>query len=536
MPYKKKMAFYIRLSMEDADLRTSEKTESNSVANQRKLLQDHYDTHPELQSEYDVIEFCDDGYTGTNFERPRFMDMMELVRRREVHCIIVKDLSRFGRDYLEVGAYLELILPLFGTRFISVNDNFDSNDYIGTTGGLELALRNLINSLYSRDLSVKIRSANQTRSRRGEYWGGTAFYGYSLDPRNKHKIIIDKNASSVVERIFDECIDGISASQIAKGLNDDGVPSPSAYKKTKGDFYNGRVMGDEPIWTASTVLRILKDERYTGKMISNKRETIGVSTGKMRPLPKEQWIVVEGTHEAIISQERFDLATASRGSRIKTINKNTSGDRKNNLFVCGHCGRKLQKSNGIVTHLFCTSANVLSDSLCADLHEPIEDTKEQVLKVVKTLARTLVERTVELRTTMDKETPRLKKKIAETQRSLQRLQNGKLDLYEEYRLGKISRDKFIATQEIRQREADRLNEELTKLEEQLETLKKKSERMEKMAEDAKDIQMLSEYRPEVIRRLISKVRVYGNGRIEIDLLSNDDFILDILESVRQMAG
>lgn len=271
--------------------------------------------------------------------------MMEQIRRREINCVVVKDLSRLGR------AYLELILPLFGTRFISVNDNFDSNDYIGTTGGLELALRNLINSLYSRDLSVKIRSANKTRSRRGEYWGGTAFYGYSLDPRNKHKIIIDKNAGSIVVRIFDECIDGVSASQIAKNLNDENVPSPSAYKKMKGDFYNGRILEDAPIWTASTVLRILKDERYTGKMISNKRETVGVSTGKMRTLPKDQWIVVEGTHEPLVSQERFHLAATSLGARVKTVNKNTSGDRINNLFVCGYCGRKLQKSNGIVTHL-----------------------------------------------------------------------------------------------------------------------------------------------------------------------------------------
>ena len=226
---KKKLAFYIRLSLEDFDLKTSDKTESNSVSNQRKLLQDYYDSHPELK-EYEIIEFCDDGYTGTNFDRPRFMAMMELARQKEIHAIIVKDLSRFGRDYLEVGAYLELILPLFGTRFISVNDNFDSNNYVGTTGGLELALRNLINGLYSKDLSVKIKSANKTRSRRGEYWGGTAFYGYRLDPKNKHKIIVDTDVASVIVRIFDECIEGKSSSQTAKGLNDEGIPSPAAYK------------------------------------------------------------------------------------------------------------------------------------------------------------------------------------------------------------------------------------------------------------------------------------------------------------------
>ena len=254
---KKKLAFYIRLSLEDFDLKSSDKTESNSVSNQRNLLQDYYDSHPELR-EYEIIEFCDDGYTGINFERPKFMAMMELVRQKEIHAILVKDLSRFGRDYLEVGAYLELILPLFGTRFISVNDHFDSNNYIGTTGGLELALRNLINSLYSKDLSVKIRSANKTRSRRGDYWGGTAFYGYLLDPKNKHKIIIDTNVAEIIVRIFDECIEGKSASHIARGLNDDSIPSPSAYKQITGEVCNCRVADEIPIWTASTVLRILR--------------------------------------------------------------------------------------------------------------------------------------------------------------------------------------------------------------------------------------------------------------------------------------
>lgn len=532
---KKKLAFYIRLSLEDFDLKASDKTESNSVSNQRKLLQDYYDSHPELK-EYEIIEFCDDGYTGTNFDRPRFMAMMELARQKEIHAIIVKDLSRFGRDYLEVGAYLELILPLFGTRFISVNDNFDSNDYIGTTGGLELALRNLINGLYSKDLSVKIKSANKTRSRRGEYWGGTAFYGYRLDPKDKHKIVVDGEVAGIIIRIFDECIEGMSASQTARGLNDDGIPSPAAYKQTTGDFYNGRIIDDVPIWTASTVLRILKDERYTGKMISNKRETVGISTGKMRPLPKEEWIIVDGTHEAIISQAKFDEAATARGGRVKTINKNTAGNRADNLFVCGHCGRKLQKSYGIITHLFCMKAGVSSESLCASIHEPIEELKAQVLLVVKTLARTLMEKSVQVKATTNQEIPRLEKKIAETKRSLQRLQNGKLDLYEEYRTGKISREKFLSIQEKRQKEMDTLSDALVELEQHLERLGTGKECINDLTSIAKDIWALSEYRPDVIRRLVEKVRVYENGRIEIDLLNNDDFIAEILKSIVKKAG
>lgn len=535
MQSKKTMAFYIRLSDEDYDLKKSDKVESNSVANQRKLLLDHYRSRADLK-EYEVIEFCDDGFTGTNFDRPRFSEMMQLVRAKRISAIMVKDLSRFGRDYLEVGAYLELILPLFGTRFISVNDGFDSNDYNGTTGGVELALRNLINGLYSKDLSVKIKSANRTRNRRGEYWGGAAFYGYKVDPKDKHRLIIDSEVADIVVRIFDECIAGSSASQIAKRLNDDSILSPAKYKKVKGALYNGRIVDEDSIWTATTVIRILKDERYTGKMISHKRETDGVNTGKMRALPPEEWIVVPNTHEAIISQETFDLAKASRTARIKTVNKNTAGNRADNLFVCGYCGRKLQKSYGSLVHLFCLKAGVSTDSPCAGVHEPIGDLQDSVLKIVNLMARVLVDRVAEVKADADQERAMTQRKMAEMQIQLKRLQSGKLELYEEYRRGKISREKFMSIQKERQIETDNLNAALAKLEKEVKILEQKSQRMGSLASDAKEARMLASYQPDVIRRLIKKVRVYGGNRIEIDMFANDDFIIEILETVMSKAG
>ncbi len=535
MPSNNLLAFYIRLSAEDVDVRKSNKNESNSVTNQRKLLQDYYDSHSELKK-YDVIEFCDDGFTGTNFERPRFMAMMDLVRSREVQAIIVKDLSRFGRDYLEVGAYLELILPLFGTHFISVNDGFDSNDYIGTTGGLELALRNLINGLYSKDLSMKIRSANITRGRRGEFIGGIAFYGYKMDPTYKHKLVVDDNVVPIIRRIFDDCIAGKTASQTARELNADGIPSPAAYKKANGTIYNGVIIEDDSIWIPATILRILKDERYTGKMISNKRESVGISTGKMRRRPKEEWIVVEGMHEAIISQEVFDAAEVSRKSRIKTVNMNTAGNRADNLFVCGHCGRKLQKSVAIVTHLFCTKATVAPDSPCASIHEPIDKLKSEVLIVVKALAKTLVENSVKIRAGINQDIPKVEKEINLAKRTMQRLQNGKLDLYEEYRNEKISRDKFLEIQEERQKEMDSLQDKLAELEKKQAMLKKDNERIDILSEEAKEVWALSEYRPDVIRSIVKCVRVYEDERIEVDLLCNDDFVKEILKSTEKIAG
>lgn len=534
MPSKKALALYIRLSSEDDDLHKSGKAESNSVSNQRMLLLDYYRRSPDLQ-EYQLVEFCDDGFSGTNFDRPRFKDMMQLVRRRNIHAIMVKDLSRFGRDYLEVGVYLEMILPLFGIRFISVNDQFDSNDYVGTTGGVDLALRNLINGLYSRDLSAKIKSANRTRNRRGEYWGGDAFYGYILDPKDKHRLMVDTNVSDIIVRIFQECIAGNSDSQIAKGLNDDGIPSPAKYKHRKGILYNGRIVDNASIWTNSTISRILKDERYTGKMITHKRETDGITAGRMIPVPKEAWIVVPNTHEAIVTQEIFDAATAVRSGRIKTVNQNTAGHRPDNLFVCGYCGRKLQKAYGSVTHLYCLKARVYSNSPCAAIHEPLEALQGQVLEVINKMATVFVNRIAEIKIDVDQEIPSVEKKISEVEIRLQRLQTGKLDLYEDYRQGNITRDKFIAIQKSRQQETDQLHSSLALLKGQAELLRKKSKRMDCMVSDAKEIQLLPDYRPDVVRRLVSCIRVYGSGRIEIDLFENDDAIMEILESVKTIA-
>lgn len=535
MPYKKTLAFYIRLSSEDEDLHKTGKMESNSVSNQRKLLLDHLKSCPDL-TDYDLIEFCDDGFSGTNFERPRFMEMMQLVRQRQIHTIMVKDLSRFGRDYLEVGAYLELILPLFGTRFISVNDGFDSNDFIGTTGGVELALRNLINGMYSRDLSLKIRSANRTRNRRGEYWGGAAFYGYQVAPKDKHRLIIDDNVSHIVVRIFNECIDGRSASQIAKSLNDDGVMSPAKYKHSRGALYNGRIVDKASIWTATSVIRILKDERYTGKMISHKREAAGVNTKKMQALPPEEWIVVPNTHEAIISQTQFDEAKAAKASRIKTVNKNTAGNRADNLFVCGHCGRKLQKSYGTLTHLYCLKANVSTDSPCADIHEPIDELQRYILKVINMMARILIDRVADVKVDIDQKTQDVERKIAEAHRQLRNLQTGKMDLYEDYRQERITREKFIAIQKKRQQESDLLNTSLCEYEKEQEMLKKKSEQLESVSANAREAELLPDYRPDVIRGLVKCVRVFGGGRIEIDLNANDAFILAVLEEAIAKAG
>ena len=242
------------------------------------------------------------------------------------------------------------------------------------------------------------------------------------------------------------------------------------------------------------------------------------------------------THEAIISQSIFSEADASRRSRIKTVNQNTAGERADNLFVCGYCGRKLQKSKGKVTHLFCLKAGVSSNADCTRLHEPIETLQSSVLEVVKMLAKTLAEKAVQVKANANREEPLLEKKAAMLKRTLQRAQNSKLDLYEEYRNGRMTRDKFIAAQEERQTAIDSMRDELAATEAMITKLRAGKEKAAVLEADAKGIQLLNEYRPKELRKLIEKVRVYENGRIEIDFRCHDDFTEKIIKAVAQLAG
>ena len=339
----KVIATYIRLSVEDGDLTGGSKVESNSVVNQRMLLSEFIQSREDLTG-CRVVEFCDDGYTGTNFERPGFQEMMVQVKLKQIDCIVVKDLSRFGREYLDVSSYLELILPVFDIRFISVNDGFDSNDYVGTTGGMELAFRNLINGMYSRDISMKVKSARKTRERRGEYMGGHPFYGYLKDSLNRHHLVVDEEARPVIERIFRMSADGVSTMAIAKVLNEEGVPSPVELKKSRGIGYSKPLAEEKALWMQASVRKILRDERYTGKMISNVRSSAFVGKNIMVNNKKSDWIVVDNTHEAIISRELFEEANGALSARAKAFNRNTNWKVSGNLFVCGFCGRKLLMS------------------------------------------------------------------------------------------------------------------------------------------------------------------------------------------------
>ena len=290
------IADYFRLSLDDKI------TESMSIDNQRLIVNRHIAELPEYQNAK-IIEFVDNGYSGTNFERPAVQELLELVQKGKVHCVIVKDFSRFGRNSIEMGYFIEQVFPLYRTRFISIGDGYDSNNYKEDTGGIEVAFKYIISEYYSKDLSEKSKSAKYAKMRRGEYKCKTCPYGYKSGKDKDMEI--DGDAAGVVRMIFDLSLAGNTAHQIMEALYRQKIPTPGEYKASKGNTAHD-TSKTHGIWQRSTVLRILEDERFTGTYIIGKRAVREIGSTRNRMKDKSEWFIIPDHHPAIISKEVYD--------------------------------------------------------------------------------------------------------------------------------------------------------------------------------------------------------------------------------------
>ncbi len=335
------VGIYIRLSKED-----SGKNNQNTVENQKKLLEDYVKDKSDMKV-YEV--YIDNGFSGTNFERPAFQKMMEDAKRGRINCIIVKDLSRFGRSYLETGNYLEKIFPFLKIRFISVTDHFDtftasSENGRALSNGIEIPLKNIINEVYAKDISRKVGSAIEIKKKEGRYGGGVAPYGYVKSKVDKGRYEVDEEAAKVVRYIYELRSHGYGYCSIVKILNEKGVKSPSAYRYEKGVVKNERMQGK--LWKIYAIEDMLRDEVYLGNMVRGKTHSAMHKGEKRHPVPRSEWFIVEGTHEPIISKELFDAVQAVNAMKTQEhrdkLEKATEHPKRENLFkgkiFCGDCG------------------------------------------------------------------------------------------------------------------------------------------------------------------------------------------------------
>ena len=327
---KNKVAAYLRLSKEEF----INQKESNSITNQRQIIDNYLKEH----KEYKLVDYyVDDGYTGTNFDRPEFQRMLEDIKNKKIDVIIIKDLSRLGRNYIETSNFVEVVFPTMGVSIISVDEDYeiDSSDYYGSD---YVPLKNLFNDMYAKDISKKVRSSLIIKKHNGEFIGKVAPYGYIKDPKDKHKFLIDKNVSHIIIKIFDMILDGKSRREVADFLNQNDILTPSEYLNinTNKDVI---VMKK---WNSEMVNSILRNENYTGTLFQGKKRKLNYRVNKKITIDKEDWIVTENHHEAIISKEKFDRVQDILDRQTK-VNKDGSIDILSGFLKCKCCGSNMVK-------------------------------------------------------------------------------------------------------------------------------------------------------------------------------------------------
>lgn len=333
-----KAAVYLRLSKGDDDLSVLEKQESNSITNQRLITMSYIEKHSDLKF---IKEYLDDGYTGMNFDRPGLKQMMEDIDDGIIDCIVVKDLSRFGRERIEAGTYLLKTFKEKNVRFIAINDSYDSLTASNSETHVILPIKALTNDNYSRDISMKVRSSKAVKRERGDFVGGTAPYGYKKAPDNPNKLVIDEEAAEVVKSIFDKKINGKSANAIAKDLTNEGVLTPSEYRKSKGEKTTGFKRTNPGKWSARGVMRILRNEAYMGTLIQGRYRKISYKVKKCVEKPEEEWSVHENAMEPIIS--RIDFKTVQMLIERDTLQAPGTdiSYMYSGMLFCGDCGHPM---------------------------------------------------------------------------------------------------------------------------------------------------------------------------------------------------
>lgn len=522
------IAKYLRISSDDGF-----HGDSQSISGQRDLIDGFIANHPELKHAQ-ISEFSDDGFTGMNFERPGVKRLLDGVKRGEVQCIVVKDFSRFGRNYIEVGDYIEQIFPFLRVRFISINDGYDSAARPNSAGDVSIAFKNLCNDYYCKDLSRKVKSGVRTKWQAGKYISSYEVYGYRKSAEDKHKLVIDQTASPIVRRIFDMALTGHTPVQIAKSLNVDGVPSPMVYLSQKRGIRTWS--GKEQMWTNTKIIHILRDIRYTGTLTQGMYAACELGSDRIRKTDKSEWYITEGAHELIISKEDFEQAQGSV-RKIKTSVSRTNPSKPSPYHLpvqirCGGCNHAMVKNGAKVLAYYCRYRHTTADDACVSGKIKIEMLKGVLLTSIQRLYDLWEKRERAATAQISAAPDDTLRQIRTLQQEIGQLDNAKLSLYNRYSDGEISREEYSGQRET----ADRRIGELSA---QVSILEQKNYRQDIVPIDSgssyevlKGTPYPVEYSNELVAALVDYVVVHDESRIEImwrfdDGLAGLDNVADV---------
>ncbi len=540
-------AGYIRLSVED-----SGKTDGYSLENQEKLVKDFIAEQQDMRL-YRL--YIDNGATGTVFERPAFDEMMQDMKDGKINCIVVKDLSRLGRNYLEAGNYLEQIFPFFRVRFISITDGYDSNSPDVTDESLIIPLKNIINEGYAKDISQKITTSFEARKKQGQFMGKYPVYGYLKDPENKNHLIVNLETCGIVKRIFQMRDSGVALGAIASQLNEEGIPSPARYLWLKGLSKEER--HKDSYWDRTNVKRLLTNKMYLGMLVYGKERTSFAKGIKRQRVPESEWKYVPNAHEAIIDQELFDSVQRKlEGAKQNFLNMTGINEdyQPENLFRgrihCSDCGRAMKMTKFVTTRkdgstdryavYECCRRKQLYDLSCPQ----------------RSIRKSIIDKTVEeairfhIRTFLDTEqviaklnrSPKgraaasnIQNHIREKQRRITKIERLSTGIYEDYREGILDEEEYLAIR--RQYGAEK--EELLKEVDALMLAETEHEAdyhsTGSLADIVRKYAEFQELSREIVEAFITDIQVHTDYHLAITFAFEDEFqrLIDMAEQRRR---
>lgn len=529
-----KAAEYLRISREDGD-----KEESDSIGSQKDITHEYIEQNDGIVF---VDEYVDDGWTGTNFMRPDFERMMADIKSGAVNCIIVKDLSRLGRNYILVGQYLEMIFPLLNIRFISVVDHIDSVKDPASINNALVSFKNVMNDEYCRDISNKVRASLDRKRSKGEFIGSFASYGYFKDPEDHHHLVIDPVAAEVVRNIYQWFLSGMSIIGIAKKLNQLGIPNPSMYKRQLGFNYRhpaGEIC--DGLWPDSSVKRILKGRIYTGDMVQSKTKIKSYKVQVCTPVPEENWIIVPDTHEAIISKEDFETVRQLLRRDTRTAPGVSHVSIFGGYIRCADCRRAMGKKQVVQPYkryyYFVCQTFRKGDKAACTKHTIRE---EKLCQAVLTT----VQAQIRLAVSMDEVLRELKKNNIKAQKSSRleamldrkkqehaKVSQFKIDLYPDWKSGIISKAEYMSLKEKFDRQLEQIEQAIANIKDEIKQYRETANVENQFIKHFMKYRNITELTREVIVELIEMIYVHEGGTITIEFKYQDEYqrLLDFLE-------
>ena len=518
-----RVGLYIRLSREDGD-----KEESSSVTNQREILKRYVSEQPNF---FIVKEYVDDGWTGTNFDRPKFKEMIEDIEAGIIDTVITKDLSRLGRERLGVGHYTEIYFPEHNVRYIALLDNIDT--YMDAGMNDMAPFKGVINDMYVRDISKKIRSSLIERKKAGNFLGVTAPYGYKKDPNNKFHLVINEKEAEVVKRVFRLYLEGNGLTKIAQILTKDGVPVPGESrnigKTRKTALYSS--------WKQTTIRRILDNRVYLGELVQFKRRKINYKSKRRITVPEEERYICKGTHEAIIDEEDFNTV-----QNILKKNKSFKGTKHDYLFkgllYCAECGARLNvtysnyalKRYGEYRYTtICYSYSRLYSDICTRHSNSIPELEEVLIKHIKEVcSRYINENLQDELISMAKKQRQLELKQISNEKRLETLEQKIADiglyiknLYMDKVKGVVSENDYISLVSDFTKDRDNLIKEKEELITIINNQKPQIDETAKIEKLAKEFISLEKPTKQLLNELIEKITISENKEINIYFKFNE---------------